>query len=259
MSDPAPTVRRTKKILHLLYQPYKYLVFAPLLGLSTCLFVGMGILMLPFTGDLVVNRTVLVWWARFNCSMIPMRVTVSGRDNIEKNRSYVIVSNHQSLVDSILLVAQLKVDIKWVMKTELRKVPVFGYAAEKGGQILIDRSNHKAAYESLERARDKLEGGTSIMILPEGTRSRTGRLGEFKKGAFWLALNLGLPILPVTITGTREVLPPDTLDLFPGRVHLEIHEPVDIGAYEEGSMERLISDVRDIIQRGLDLECKNGT
>ncbi len=251
MKDPAVKVPKTHRILRLLYKPYKYLVYAPLLGLSTCLFVGMGVVMLPFTGDLVVNRTVLVWWARFNCFMVPMRATVMGREHIERGRSYIIVSNHQSLLDSILLVAQLKTDIKWVMKNELRKVPVFGYAAEKGGQILIDRSNHKAAYESLERARDKLAGGTSIMVLPEGTRSRTGRMGEFKKGAFWLALNLRLPVLPVTISGTREVLPPDTLDLFPGRVRMVIHEPVDIGAYDESSMDRLISDVRGIIQRGL--------
>jgi 1-acyl-sn-glycerol-3-phosphate acyltransferase len=254
VSNTAPTAKKSRRILRLLYQPYKYLVFAPLLGLSTCLFVGMGILMLPFTSDLVVNRTVLVWWARFNCFTIPMRVTVEGREYIEKGRSYVIVSNHQSLVDSILLVAQLKVDIKWVMKIELRKVPVFGYAAERGGQILIDRSNHRVAYESLQRARDKIAGGTSIMILPEGTRSRTGEIGKFKKGAFWLAQNLGLPILPVTITNTRSIIPPDTLDLFPGRVKLKIHKPVDVGGYDEGSIDRLMGDVKNIIQRGLDEE-----
>lgn len=211
----------------------------------------MGIVMLPFVGDLVVNRTVLVWWARFNSFMIPMRVTVGGRENIVKGRSYVIVSNHQSLIDSILLVGWLKTDIKWVMKKELRKVPVFGYAAEKGGQIIIDRSNPKAAYESLRRADEKIAGGTSIVILPEGTRSRTGQLGEFKKGAFWLSLNLGIPILPVSIINTRNILPPDTLDLFPGRAVLKIHQPVDVGQYDEVSMERLISDVRHIVQTGL--------
>jgi 1-acyl-sn-glycerol-3-phosphate acyltransferase len=252
ISKTLPAAEATRKIPRLLYWPYKWLIFAPLLGLSTCLFVGMGIVMLPFVGDLVVNRTVLVWWAKFNCLMIPMRTKVVGRENVEKGRSYVVVSNHQSLIDSILLVSQLKMDLKWVMKDELRKVPVFGYAAQKGGQILIDRSNPRLAYESLQGAREKIAGGTSIMVLPEGTRSRTGELGEFKKGAFWLAQNLGIPVLPVSIIGTRKILPPDTLDLFPGRAVLKIHPPVEVQEYDEASMDRMISDVRQIIQRGLD-------
>jgi 1-acyl-sn-glycerol-3-phosphate acyltransferase len=252
ISSPVPAAKGSRKILRLLYQAYKWPIYGPLLVLSTCLFVGMGIVMLPFVGDLVVNRTVLVWWARFNCLMIPMRVRVAGRENIQKGESYVVVSNHQSLIDSILLVGYLKMDLKWVMKKELRKVPVFGYAAEKGGQILLDRSNPKAAYESLGRAEEKTAGGTSIVIVPEGTRSRTGELGEFKKGAFWLAQNLRMPMLPVTIINTRNILPPDTLDLFPGRVVLKIHEPVDPADYDEASMDRMISDVRQVIQRGLD-------
>jgi 1-acyl-sn-glycerol-3-phosphate acyltransferase len=251
ISSPSPAAKDYRRVLRLLYWPYKWLIFGPLLALSTCLFVGMGIVMLPFVGDLVVNRTVLVWWARFNSLMIPMRVTVLGRENIAKGRSYVIVSNHQSLIDSILLVGWLKTDIKWVMKKELRKVPVFGYAAEKGGQILIDRSNTRVAYESLRRAEEKIAGGTSIVILPEGTRSRTGQLGEFKKGAFWLSQNLGLPMLPVSIINTRNILPPDTLDLFPGRVILKIHPPVEVEQYGEASMERLMLDVRHIIRSGL--------
>jgi 1-acyl-sn-glycerol-3-phosphate acyltransferase len=252
MSNPRPAAKDRGTIVRLLYQPYKWLIYGPLLVLSTCVFVGMGIVILPFVGEMVVNRTVLVWWARFNCLMIPMRVTVRGRENIERGRSYVIVSNHQSLIDSILLVGCLKMDLKWVMKKELRKVPVFGYAAEKGGQILLDRSNPRVAYESLRRAEEKTAGGTSIVILPEGTRSRTGQLGEFKKGAFWLSQNLGSPILPVTIVNTRNILPPDTLDLFPGRVVLHIHRPVDVADYDEALMDRLISDVRQVIQSGLD-------
>jgi 1-acyl-sn-glycerol-3-phosphate acyltransferase len=252
IGDPGPTVKNSRRVLHVLYQPYKWLIFGPLLVISTCFFVGLGIIMLPFTGDRVVNRTVLVWWARFNSFMVPMWVTVIGRDNIKKNQSYVVVSNHQSLIDSLVLVGWLRIELKWVMKNELRKFPVFGYAAEKGGQILIDRSNPKAAYESLRNAKDKTEGGTSIVVVPEGTRSRTGKLGEFKKGAFWLAQNINLPILPITLINTRNILPPDTLDLFPGRAVMKIHQPVDIADYGEGSLDRLISDVRSIIQMGLD-------
>jgi 1-acyl-sn-glycerol-3-phosphate acyltransferase len=245
-------VKRKRNIWWFLYQPYKWLVFGPLLVLSTCFFVGLGIIMLIFTNDRVVNRTTLLWWARFNSFMTPMRVTVIGKESIKKDQSYIIVSNHQSSYDALVLVGWLGLDVKWVMKTELRKFPVFGYAAEKGGQVFIDRSNTRVAYESLEKAKNKIVGGTSIAVLAEGTRSRTGELLEFKKGAFWLAQKLDLPILPVTICNTLQILPPDTLDLFPGRAVMKIHEPVDVSTYDEGSLDRLISDVRRIVQTGLE-------
>ncbi len=245
-------MKHKRNIWWLLYQPYKWLVFGPLLVLSTCFFVGLGIIMLIFTNDRVVNRTTLVWWARFLSFVTPMRVTVIGRENATKGQSYVVVSNHQSAYDALLLVGWLKFDVKWVMKNELRKFPVFGWAAEKGGQILIDRSNPEVAYESLENAKGKVAGGVSIMVLAEGTRSRTGHLVEFKKGAFWLAKQLDLPILPVTICNTIHILPPKTLDLFGGRAVMKIHEPIDVSGYDEGSFDRLIGNVKSVIQTGLD-------
>ena len=235
-----------------MYQPYKWLIFAPLLVISTCFFVGLGVIIIILFDDRVANRTTGVWWSRFNSFITPMRVTVVGRENVKKNQSYVVVSNHQSLYDIFVLFGWLGIDLKWVIKKELRTFPVFGYAAEKGGNILIDRSNPREAYESLEKANHKIRDGTSIIILPEGTRSRTGELGEFKKGAFWLAQQLDLPILPVTIVGTRNIIPPKTLDLFPGRATMRIHEPVDIREYDEGSFDNIINDVRDTIQEGLD-------
>ena len=244
--------RTSRKILWLLYQPYKWLVFAPLLVISTCFFVGLGILVIVFFDDRAANRTTGAWWSRFNGFITPMQVTVLGRENVQKGQSYIVVANHKSLYDIFVLFGWLKMDLKWVIKKELRTFPVFGYAAEKGGNILIDRSNTKEAYESLERARQKMSGGTSIIILPEGTRSRNGELQEFKKGAFWLAQQLGLPVLPVTIIGTRSILPPDTLDLFPGRAFMKIHEPVDIRAYDGSSIDRLIADVRNTIARGME-------
>jgi 1-acyl-sn-glycerol-3-phosphate acyltransferase len=238
-------------VLYLLYQPYKWLVFAPLLVISTCFFVGLGVIIIYLFDDTVANRTTGVWWSRFACYITPVKVTVEGKENITKGQSYMVVSNHQSSYDIFLLFGWLGIDLKWVIKKELRKYPVFGYAAEKGGNILIDRSNKKEAYESLKRAKEKITNGTSIIMLPEGTRSRTGELGEFKKGAFWMARELNLPILPVTISGTREILPPRTLDLFPGRASMRIHPPVDANAYGEDEMDKLIEEVRKTIKSGL--------
>jgi 1-acyl-sn-glycerol-3-phosphate acyltransferase len=244
--------RQRNKILWLLYQPYKWLVYLPLLALSTCFFVGLGVIIIVLFDDRAANRTTGVWWSRFNGFITPMRVDVVGRENIARDQSYVVVSNHQSLYDIFVLFGWLGIDLKWVIKKELRTFPVFGYAAEKGGNILIDRSNPKEAYESLQRARLKVRDGTSIMVLPEGTRSRTPEMGEFKKGAFWLARHLDVPILPVTIINTRNILPPDTLDLYPGTATMLIHEPVDAGQYGEDDLDRLISDTRGIIAEGLE-------
>jgi len=243
--------RGRNKILWFLYQPYKWLIFAPLLVLSTCFFVGLGVIIIILLDDKAANRTTGVWWSRFNVFMTPMRVVVVGREHVKKGQSYIVVSNHQSLYDIFVLFGWLKMDLKWTIKKELMSFPVFGYAAEKGGNILIDRSNPKEAYESLRKAREEITGGTSLIILPEGTRSRTGELGEFKKGAFWLAQQLDVPILPITIINTRNILPPDTLDLFPGRAVLKIHPPVDVRQYEGDSLDRLIVDVRNTIAQGL--------
>lgn len=241
-----------RKTLGLLYQPYKWLLFLPLLILSTCFFVGVGVIIIFILNDRVANRTTGVWWARFNSFITPMLVSVLGREHIKKKQSYIVVSNHQSHYDIFVLYGWLGIDLKWVIKKELRRVPVFGYAAEKGGNVLIDRSNPKEAYADLERARSRITGGTSLIILPEGTRSRDGSLGEFKKGAFQIALDLGLPILPVSITGTRRILPPGTFDLFPGRAVMRIHEPVEASRYDRSSMERLIAEVRERIRKGIE-------
>jgi 1-acyl-sn-glycerol-3-phosphate acyltransferase len=241
-----------KRLLRLLYQPYKVFIFAPLLVLSTCFFVGLGVALVFIRDDRAANRIAGVWWSRFCAFITPMRVTVTGRENIDKHQSYIVASNHQSSYDIFVLFGWLGIDLKWVIKKELRKYPVFGYATVKGGNIIIDRSNPGEAYKSLQKARQKIQGGTSIIMLPEGTRSRTGELGEFKRGAFVLAQELGLPVLPVSITGTRKILPPQTLNLFPGRATMRIHPPVDIRGYGEGETGRLAADVREIISKGLE-------
>jgi 1-acyl-sn-glycerol-3-phosphate acyltransferase len=242
---------RANRVLYLLYQPYKYLVFLPLLLFFTGFYVGLGAVIVFLFDDNMANRTTGVWWARTISSITPMRVKVIGRENIEKGQSYIVASNHQSSFDIFVLYGWLGFDLKWVIKRELLKYPVFGYAVKAGGNIVIDRSHPQKAIESIEKARHRIRDGVSIIMLPEGTRSRTGQLGEFKKGAFVLAREMGLPILPVTIANTRYVLPPKTLDLFPGRTVMKIHPPVHLAAYEGEPLDKLMGDVREIIGEGL--------
>ena len=213
---------------------------------------GFILIILLLVGPKVARMVIGFSWSRM-CSLItPMFVTVTGRENIEKRRSYVIISNHQSHYDIFVLHGWLLVDIIWVMKKELRKIPIFGYICEKTEQIYIDRSNREAAKASLEEAKKRIVDGTSVIFFAEGTRSKTGRLGEFKKGAFRMALDLNIPILPVTIINTEKILPAKTFRLFPGRAKMIIHKPIEISNYSHDTIEDLTSDIKNIIQRNLD-------
>ena len=136
---------------------------------------------------------------------------------------------------------------------ELRKVPVIGYICEKMEHIFIDRSNQKAAIASINQAKKKIVTGTSVIFFPEGTRSSDGNIGPFKKGAFRLAVDLGLPILPVTIIGTNDVLPKGTLDLFPGTVSMTVHPPIQASGYDRDNLEPLIKKVRTVIASELSI------
>ncbi len=236
-----------RKLLRLLYQPYKFLVFIPICLLSTCFFVALGVVIVFLFNDRVAHRTTGVWWSRFISYITPIRVKVIGRENVEKGRSYMVIANHQSQYDILVLYGWLGINIKWVMKSELRKVPVFGYAGEKGGNIYVDRSSPEALRSTLEGSRSKITGGTSIIMLPEGTRSRTGELGEFKHGAFVIARELGLPILPVTITGTRDILPPGGWNVFPGTAIMTIHPAIEIAGYGEDRLNELKERARGVI------------
>jgi len=134
--------------------------------------------------------------------MTPVVVFLKGKENIQDQTSYVIVANHQTGWDIFLLYGFLPIDFKWMMKKELRKVPWIGYASEKVGHVFIDRSSLRAAMRSLTEAKQKLVNGTSVLMFPEGTRSGQKEMKPFKKGAFKLAVELGLDVLPVTIVNT---------------------------------------------------------
>lgn len=248
--------------LYWLYQPYKYFVFIPFLAATTAFLGPVAMLLTALFGPRVASRLCGTLWARLNSWATPMGVDVEGAENIDPKQSYVIVANHQSHYDVFVLYGWLGVDFKWVMKKELRRIPVLGIACEKLGHIYIDRSDPRSAVASLQAAKSRIVNGTSVLFFPEGTRSLTGHLGPFKKGAFQMALDLGLPILPVTIAGTRKILPPRTLDLFPGRARMRIHPPIDVSAYDPSRIDRLIARTREVIQSGLESEgaaaCRTG-
>lgn len=240
-----------KKIARVLYQPYKWLIFFPFLIISTLLLFPVALLSAFLFSPKTCSAVFPPIWARINSNMTPMTVNTYGKELIDPGQSYVVISNHQSHYDIFVLYGWLGMDIKWVMKKELRKVPIIGYICKKMEHIYIDRSDQRAAIESINRAKKKITRGTSVIFFPEGTRSSTGRMGQFKKGAFRLAVDLGIPILPVTISGTHEILPKGTLDLFPGTVNMVVHPPIQVSEYNRSNLDVLMEKVRKIIASDL--------
>jgi len=232
----------------MLYQPYKWLFFMPFFILTTLLFGSATIVLSVFLPSRWVSLICGTFWARLNTWLTPMSVNVTGRENIDPQQSYVVVANHQSLYDVFVLYGFLGIDFKWVMKQDLRRVPGLGIGCEKVGHIFVDRSNRQAALASIKAAQSKISNGTSVVFFPEGTRSRDGALRQFKKGAFRFALDLNLPILPVTIVGTRGILPSDSLDLLPGKARLIIDEPIRVDGLDGKDIPRLMEQVRGVFE-----------
>jgi 1-acyl-sn-glycerol-3-phosphate acyltransferase len=194
-------------------------------------------------------------WSRAVVENAHIELHVRGREHLRGNQTYLVMSNHQSLYDIPVLFQVIGPNIRMITKQELFRVPIFGNALAAGGFISIDRSNRNAAIRSLDRARNLLAGGTHVWIAPEGTRSRDGQLLPFKKGAFYLALEALLPILPVTLRGTRNALPAKGLRSVDGaRVDVTIHPGVDPAPYvargKPGRSE-LMEDVRRALESGL--------
>lgn len=146
-------------------------------------------------------------WASRVVRNAGIMLTVHGREHLEKGATYVLMSNHQSHYDVAVLYYVLGGNVRMVAKKELFDLPVFGRAIRSAGFIEVDRQNHERAVASLEEAKRQLAEGVHIWLAPEGTRSKTGELMPFKKGGFVIALDTGAPILPITISGTRDVLP----------------------------------------------------
>ncbi|MCB9780986.1 MAG: 1-acyl-sn-glycerol-3-phosphate acyltransferase [Alphaproteobacteria bacterium] len=190
-------------------------------------------------------------WCRLLLWLNFTRVEVVGREHVVDGQSYVYMLNHQSHFDVPSFYANWRHQFRWVVKEELRRVPGLGWYCTYGGHVFVDRSSRERSIASLTRARERMEREhLSVAFFPEGTRSRDGRMQAFKKGGFIMAQDMGLPILPISVSGSNAVLPGKRLRLLPGRVRITVHPPIDTAAYG-GDRERLMADTRAAIAKGL--------
>lgn len=186
-------------------------------------------------------------WARIILGISGVTVKVSGSEKLEKNRSYVIISNHQSHFDGPALAAGLDLRFSWIAKKELLQIPVFGHALKGAGTIFIDRGERKTAFGSIDEGMKHLPDGAGIMVFAEGTRSEHGVIGTFKKGGFIAALQSGFPIVPITIRGSSRTLPKGRIVFHSGTIELIIGEVIDVSGYDFERMDELIEKTRNTI------------
>ena len=185
------------------------------------------ILVLPFDKNRVVIHWILTWQGMLLMRLLSASgIEIEGREKVVRGTTYVIISNHQSILDTLLLYS-LKYKFKWISKIENVRVPILGWYLKLADYIIVDRGNEESKIEMLDKSYRSLKKGISIMIFPEGTRSKDGEIGLFKRGAFQLAIDANVPILPVLIDGTGNLLPKHKLVLETGQgLRFRILDPI---------------------------------
>lgn len=233
-----------------LYRVYQILIALPLCIIFTIVAsVVTAIGCIPTKGRFWGYYPAKIWAMLFAWVNL-VSVRVKGRENIDPKTSYVFVANHQSAFDIFTIYGFLRHNFKWMMKASLRKVPFVGYACYKAGHIFVERGNAVVVRESMDKARRQLADGMSVVVFPEGSRSLTGRMGVFKRGAYTLATELNLPVVPLTIDGAYRVMPRTAKLPRPGRITLTIHKPIT--PPDQGyDIKTLIDQSRDAIASAL--------
>ena len=190
-------------------------------------------------------------WSRLICHVLLLPIQVNGHADIHRKTSYIFVANHHGAFDIFLIYGFLGRNFKWMMKKSLRSIPLVGKACQAAGHIFVDKSGPKKVQETIEQARHTLKDGMSLVVFPEGRRTFTGHMGDFKKGAFQLADELRLPVVPLSIDGSFEVLPRTGRFIRRHRMILTLHEPI----FPQGQGHENIQNTRDkahqVIQESL--------
>ncbi len=229
----------------------RFIFLAICVGLFTLFWGIAAILVSLFDPSGNLSHRVARIWAKWILFVSRIKVTITGMSHVDPSKSYIYMPNHLSNFDIPVLLAYLPVQFRWLAKAELFKIPIFGYAMKRAGYISIDRSNRRSAFESLIRTAEALRRGVSVLIFPEGTRSRDGELAPFKKGGFVTAVEAGVPIVPVIITGTWEIMSKDGWRVKPGAVSLAIKAPIETQTYTRKTRTVLLDKVREIITESL--------
>ncbi|MCE2542747.1 MAG: 1-acyl-sn-glycerol-3-phosphate acyltransferase [Acidobacteria bacterium] len=188
-------------------------------------------------------------WARLILLTTGVRVRVEGLERLPRNGAYVFVSNHQSIYDIPILFWTLPFQLRIIAKASLGRFPVLGWHLRYTGHLLVERARAGAA--TLAQVAALMDGGRSLMVFPEGTRSPDGRVRPFKRGLFLMAIEAGLPVVPVSVAGSRHVMLKGRLMTCPGKVDVVVHDPIQTRGMDRGGARSLADRTRDIVERSV--------
>ncbi len=213
-------------MLLILYRIYQFTIYWPILLLAT-IFTALSTIIGSFIGcGRGAGYYIPCLWSRLFCLMTFVKVEVTGRDNISKGKSYVFVANHQGAYDIFSIYGYLNHQFRWMMKKSLEKIPLIGKSCRMSGQIYVDNSSPAAIKETMEEAKEQIASGMSVVVFPEGSRTWNGKVGRFKRGAYTLAEEFKLPVVPITIDGSYQVMPRTAKLPHWGTIRLIIHAPI---------------------------------
>ena len=189
-------------------------------------------------------------WSRLILKTTGVRVSVRGLEQLDPRRSYVLAGNHQSIYDIPIVFAAIPLQLRIVAKASLGTIPFLGWHLHRTGHLLVDRKNPGAAI--VQKMRRLVSESHSLIVFPEGTRSVDGRVDRFKKGSFLVAIDAKLPVVPVSISGSRHIMTKGRLMVCPGDVQLTVHAPISTETVQRGEVIEFGDRVREVVVRGVD-------
>lgn len=224
------------------------IIFVPL----TFVFAAVALVCTLFDGTGRLYHRIACAWSRVSLGMAGVEVQVAGLEHVPVTVPVIFMSNHQSNFDILALYQAIPVRFSWIAKEELFSYPVFGHSMARAGYIPLDRSDGRKSVKSMIAAAERIHQGSSVVIFPEGTRSEDGSLIPFKKGGFLLAEKAGVPIIPVTISGSGEINPAKKLWLKPGTIRIRFAEPIPVTAQTGRTRNDLMEQVKAAIDANLE-------
>jgi len=211
------------------------------------------ILCYPFNPSGRLNHRLAGFWAKIALWANGVKVGVEGLEHILGQGPYIFMSNHQGSYDIFALLGHLPFQFKWLAKREIFSIPILGWAMKATGYISIDRQGGRETVEAMKSAAEKIHQGMSVVIFPEGSRSSDGSIHPFKKGGFTLAIKSQVPIVPIAISGSREIIQKGRMKVYPGSISILIDRPVETEGFTMKDREMLMVKLHGIILRNFSL------
>ncbi|MBE9532276.1 MAG: 1-acyl-sn-glycerol-3-phosphate acyltransferase [Proteobacteria bacterium] len=206
------------------------------------------LLSIPFDRQGRAIHSIGSLWCRIILFISGIKVNITGLSNLPKSGPVIIASNHQGIFDIPVLQGLLPLQFRWVSKQSLFKIPVIGWTMSFAGYISIDRASATKSLRSLKRAAERIKSGTSVLLFPEGTRGPDRTLLPFKRGLFFMGTKSGVPLVPISISGTSNIMKDHSVWIKPTIVEVTIHEPIDTNGIDEKELMEL---TRKAIESGL--------